>query len=304
MYKLLLGLVFVLLSITLGTSQELNFRVSVQTLSSINSVNLDPSYFKGMEKKMSELLNTTKWTNDEYLEHEKIRGSFVMTITELSQGSAIKAEIILQTERPVFNSTYSSPMINLIDKNVSFIYNELLPLNKTANTFYDNLSAILSYYAYVSLGMDYDSFSVNGGEPFLLKAQEIVTSLPSNVVNDEGWRNDGGGRRNRYWLLENLLSPRMRQFRQAFYEYHRLSLDNMYSEQDKSRFVMLSALTSMGQANLEYSGTYLVQVFGDAKKDEIIEIFKNGDPGQKSKIKTIMTGLDPTKASKYNEALN
>ncbi len=197
MYKLLLGLVFVLLSITLGTSQELNFRVSVQTLSSINSVNLDPSYFKGMEKKMSELLNTTKWTNDEYLEHEKIRGSLVMTITELSQGSAIKAEIILQTERPVFNSTYSSPMINLIDKNVSFIYNELLPLNKTANTFYDNLSAILSYYAYVSLGMDYDSFSVNGGEPFLLKAQEIVTSLPSNVVNDEGWRNDGGGRRNR-----------------------------------------------------------------------------------------------------------
>lgn len=304
MYKILLGFVFVVTTITLGRSQELNFRVSVQTLSSINSVNLDPSYFKGMEKKMSELLNTTKWTNDEYLEHEKIRGSFVMTITELSQGSAIKAEIILQTERPVFNSTYSSPMINLIDKNVSFIYNELLPLNKTANTFYDNLSAILSYYAYVSLGMDYDSFSVNGGEPFLLKAQEIVTSLPSNVVNDEGWRNDGGGRRNRYWLLENLLSPRMRQFRQAFYEYHRLSLDNMYSEQDKSRFVMLSALTSMGQANLEYSGTYLVQVFGDAKKDEIIEIFKNGDPGQKSKIKTIMTGLDPTKASKYNEALN
>lgn len=304
MYKILLGFVFVLLTITLGKSQELNFRVSVQTLASINSVNLDPSYFKGMEKKMSELINNTKWTNDDYLESEKIRGSLVMTITELSQGSAFKAEIILQTERPTFNSTYISPIINLLDKNVSFTYNELLPLNKTSNTFYDNLSSILSYYAYISLGMDYDSFSVNGGDQFFHKAQEIVTSLPSNIIGDEGWRNDGGGRRNRYWLMENLLSPRMRQFRQAFYEYHRLSLDNMYSEQDKSRFVMLSALTSMGQANLEYSGTYLIQIFGDAKKDEIIEIFKMGDPGQKSKIKTIMTGLDPTKSSKYNEALN
>ena len=245
MYKILLGFVFVVTTITLGRSQELNFRVSVQTLSSINSVNLDPSYFKGMEKKMSELINNTKWTNDDYLESEKIRGSLVMTITELSQGSAFKAEIILQTERPTFNSTYSTPIINLIDKNVSFIYNELLPLNKTSNTFYDNLSSILSYYAYISLGMDYDSFSVNGGDQFFRKAQEIVTSLPSNVIGDEGWRNDGGGRRNRYWLMENLLSPRMRQFRQAFYEYHRLSLDNMYDEQDKSRFVMLSALTSM-----------------------------------------------------------
>jgi hypothetical protein len=281
-------------------AQEMNIKVTVQTLSSINPVANNPSFFKDMEKKISELINTTKWTSDEFADHEKIRGTFLITITEATQGTAFKAEATFQTERPVFSSSYTTPIINVIDKNLSFIYSDLQPLLKTNVTFYDNLSSIISFYMYYALGMDYDTFSNNGGTPYFTMAQEIITSLPSNFAFDEGWRNNGSGRVNRYWLLENLLSPKMRQFRQAFYEYHRLSLDKMYDESDRSRAVMLSAITSIGQANIEYPNTYLVQMFSDAKRDEIIEIFKLGDKGQKEKLKSIMKGMDVSRASKYD----
>ncbi|MBL0026642.1 MAG: DUF4835 family protein [Saprospiraceae bacterium] len=248
-------------------------------------------------------MNNTKWGEDDFQPHEKIRGSLQLTITEEVQPTVFKAELVVQTERPVYNSIYTSPMINLIDKNVTFSFNGLQPLFKTNNTFYDNLSSILSFYVYYSLGMDYDSFKMNGGEPYFQKAQEVISSLPSINARDEGWKNDGSGRRNRYWLVENILNPRMRQFRQAYYEYHRLCLDKMYDEPDKSRAVLLSAITSIGQANIDYPNTYIIQMFGDSKKDEIVEIFKIGDRGQKTKVKTIMVGMDPSKTEKYN-ALN
>jgi hypothetical protein len=281
-------------------AQELNFNVNVITQASLKSLNSDASLFKDLEKNLTEFINTTKWGEDEFQQHEKIRGSLQITITEEVQPTIFKAEIVFQSERPVFNSTYSSPMISVIDKNVTFAFNGLNPILKTTNTFYDNLSAIVSFYAYYALGVDYDSFRINGGEPYFQRCMDVITSLPANYTNDEGWKNDGAGRRNRYWLTENVLNPRLRQFRQAYYEYHRLSLDKMFDEPDKSRAILLSAITSMGQANIDYPNTYLMQMFSDTKKDEIVEIFKIGDKGQKTKVKTIMVGIDPSRSDKYN----
>ena len=285
------------LSLSLLTAQELDFKVSlvVQT-----STTADPTLFKDLENNIREFMNSTKWTEDEFQNNEKIRGSVQLTITSEPQPNLFTAELILQTERPVFNSSYSSPILNLIDKNVTLNFTGLQPLLKTTNTFYDNLSSILSFYAYLTIGCDYDSFSLNGGEMMFNKAQEIITSLPSNMVRDEGWKNDGGSRRNRFWMIENILNPRMRQYRQAFYEYHRLCLDKMYDDPDKSRAVLLSTLTSIGQANIEYPNSVLLQRFGDAKKDEIVEIFKIGDKGQKTKVSAIMVGIDASKKEKYS----
>lgn len=290
-------LLFGFFSLSLLSAQELDFKVSlvVQT-----STTADPVLFKDLENNMREFLNATKWTEDEFQNLEKIRGSLQLTITSEPQPNVFTAELILQTERPVFNSSYSSPILNLIDKNVSFSFSGLQPLLKTTNTFYDNLSSILSYYAYLTIGSDYDSFSLNGGELMFNKAQEIITSLPSNMVRDDGWKNDSGSKRNRYWMVENILNPRMRQFRQAFYEYHRLCLDKMFDDPDKSRAVLLSTLTSIGQANIEYPNSVLLQRFGDAKKDEIVEIFKIGDKGQKTKVSAIMVGIDASKKEKYS----
>ncbi|MFZ1454922.1 MAG: DUF4835 family protein [Saprospiraceae bacterium] len=281
-------------------AQELNFSVNVITQASLKSLNSDASLFKDLEKNLTEFVNTTKWGEDEFQQHEKIRGSLQITITEEVQPTIFKAEFVFQSERPVFNSTYSSPMISVIDKNVTFAFNGLNPILKTTNTFYDNLSAIVSFYAYYALGVDYDSFRINGGEPYFQRCMDVITSLPANYANDEGWKNDGAGRRNRYWLTENVLNPRLRQFRQAYYEYHRLSLDKMFDEPDKSRAILLSAITSMGQANNDYPNTYLMQMFSDTKKDEIVEIFKIGDKGQKTKVKTIMSVIDPSRSDKYN----
>lgn len=285
------------LSLSTLTAQELDFKVSlvVQT-----STTADPTLFKDLENNIREFMNSTKWTEDEFQNNEKIRGSVQLTITSEPQPNLFTAELILQTERPVFNSSYSSPILNLIDKNVTLNFTGLQPLLKTTNTFYDNLSSILSFYAYLTIGCDYDSFSLNGGELMFNKAQEIITSLPSNMVRDEGWKNDGGSRRNRFWMIENILNPRMRQYRQAFYEYHRLCLDKMYDDPDKSRAVLLSTLTSIGQANIEYPNSVLLQRFGDAKKDEIVEIFKIGDKGQKTKVSAIMVGIDASKKEKYS----
>ena len=262
-------------------AQELNFSVNVITQASLKSLNSDASLFKDLEKNLTEFVNTTKWGEDEVQQHEKIRGSLQITITEEVQPTIFKAEFVFQSERPVFNSTYSSPMISVIDKNVTFAFNGLNPILKTTNTFYDNLSAIVSFYAYYTLGVDYDSFRINGGEPYFQRCMDVITSLPANYAND-------------------VLNPRLRQFRQAYYEYHRLSLDKMFDEPDKSRAILLSAITSMGQANNDYPNTYLMQMFSDTKKDEIVEIFKIGDKGQKTKVKTIMSVIDPSRSDKYN----
>ncbi|MBK9150272.1 MAG: DUF4835 family protein [Saprospiraceae bacterium] len=277
--------------------QELNLSVKVMVQTSFT---VDPALFKDLEKDIRNFMNTTKWTDEEYQPHEKISGTMQITITSEPSPNVFQAELILQTSRPVYNSNYESPVLNIIDKNVMFNFTGIQPLLKTTNTFYDNISAILSYYAYVIIGFDDDSFSLYGGNLQFSRAQEIINSLPGNMVRDEGWRNDLGSRRNRFWLIENLLDGRMRQFRQAFYDYHRMALDNMYNDPDRSRAVMLSALTAIGQANVEYPNTMLVQVFGDTKKDEIIEIFKMGDKGQKTKVTNIMVGMDAAKKDRYS----
>lgn len=283
-----------------GQSQELNFQVSVVTQGSLNAFKNDAVFFNTLETKIKELINVSKWTEDEYQPYERIKGNFQLTVVQEISNTQFRCELVWQSERPVFNSIYTTTLISLIDKNVIFEYTDLQPLFITNTTFYDNLSSIISFYVYMTLGFDYDSFKLNGGELYFQKAMEIINSLDFRYRDEAGWILTGGGRRNRYWFVENILNPRMRQFRQAYYDYHRQCLDKMYDDPAKSRALMLSAITSIGQADIEYPSTYLIQIFGDAKKDEIIEIFKNGDKGQKTKVKTIMVGMDATKAEKYN----
>ncbi len=280
-------------------SQELDFKVTLQTQSSINKFNNTPEFYKTLESTISDFINKTRWTEDEFRPHERIKGNIQITILEELTPTYFTGEIVWKTERPVFNSNYSTQLINIIDKDFEFSYSDMQPLLQTTNTFYDNLSSILSFYSYVTLGMDYDSFSTNGGEKHFRMAQEIITSLNASVAGQRGWTQTGSGRRNRFWFIENILSAPMRQFRQAFYEYHRVALDNMYLEPEKYRAVLLSALTAIHQAEKEYPSTYLIQIFGDAKKFEVIDIFLNADKGQRTKVQNLMVGMDVTKKQDY-----
>ncbi|MCB9309653.1 MAG: DUF4835 family protein [Lewinellaceae bacterium] len=279
-----------------GYSQELNFNVKVVAQTKILS---DPAFLQAMEKSISDFMNNTAWTDNFYEDYEKIKGTLQLTITSELVQNSFDGELILKTERPVYYSNYSSPILNIIDKHVSFNYNGSFPLRKTTNVVFDQLSSLLSYYAYVSIGLDEESFKNGGGEPMMQKAQELVNTMVSSGDSSDGWSNISGFRNNRYYLVENFFNPQLRQFRQAFYEYHRMGLDKLYLEAEKSRAVILSSLTAIGQANTDYPGTKLLNEFSNAKATEVVEIFSPADRGQKSKVMDIMLGIDPSKSLYY-----
>jgi hypothetical protein len=190
-------------------------------------------------------------------------------------------------------------MINHQDRDVTFDYEQFQPLIFSRNAFNDNLSAILSFYAYFILGMDGDSFSPFGGEPYFKIAQDIVNNIPQNAAAaNPGWRSLDGNR-NRYWMAENVLSPRVRPFRQAMYDYHRHGLDVMAGKAAEGRAIMMQALEEIAQVNQVYPNSMIIQMFNQTKGTEVTEIFKGGTTNEKERAINVMTRIDPTNAARY-----
>ncbi len=295
--RIVVLLLFVL-SFGLIKAQELDFSVSLQVP---NNTNTDPSVFKSLEKDITEFINNNKWTEDEFQPSEKIKGKLQITITSAKDLSFV-ADVSVQISRPVFNADYISPLLNYYDKGITFNYIQGQNLIKSDKTYLDNLSSTLTFYAYLALGFDYDSFELYGGEKYFSAARETYNNLPNGIkTSDEAWANKGINGRNKYWLIENILSPRLREFRQMFYEYHRSSLDNMYQDVDKNRAVMLSALSNIEGLHQSYPNSYLLQIFSDTKFQEIIEIFKPGDSGQRNKVRNLLTLTNQAKKDRFDE---
>lgn len=278
-------------------AQELNIDVKVSTP---NIQLADPRIFADMEINISEFLNNTKWTDDDYEDLEKIEGSLLITIVEELSTTSFKADFIFQSIRPVYNSNYKSQLLNYSDKNVPLSYVERQPIRKSTDTYFDNLSSVLTFYACAILGFDYDSFSPFGGEQYFQLAQNVLNTIPDHVRGaDDNWSLQGKSR-NRFYMIENLLNPRIKPLRQAMYEYHRLSLDTMADDADKAKAIMSSAITSISQVNKDLPNSMLVQMFTDCKRKEIIEIFKGANRGEQTKIYDLMVVLDPSQASEYS----
>jgi hypothetical protein len=183
---------------------------------------------------------------------------------------------------------------------VLITYEEYQQLEDSRDIFNDNLSSVLSYYAYLILGYDYDSFSELGGDRYFRIAQSIINTIPPGVQSqDNGW-SSLGNKANRYWIVENMQSPKMRPYREAMYKYHRLGLDLMHSDKVEATAVLVEALTTIDDVRASYPNTIALQMFSNAKSDEIIEIFKGADRMDKSKVMQVMRKLDIANASKYN----
>jgi len=294
MVRILLSACLVL-SLSLSQAQELLVNVKVVAP---NLTTTDPVIFQNLEVAIREFYNNTRWTSDAFEPEEKINANVQLTILEELGNNAFSGEIIVQANRPVYNSSYNTPMISLIDNRVSFSYLDRQPIEKSDNRFTDNLSSILTYYAYIILGFDYDSFSENGGEAYFRQAENTLNSVPTSFQG-EGWSNAGNNVRNRFTLLENLFNPRMRDFRSAFYDYHIKSLDAMSDDSDKARAIMLACMNSIRGVNTSYPNSMLLNLFIDTKRDEILEIFKVADRVQKTQVYTTLTRIDPSNASKY-----
>ncbi|MDZ4680744.1 MAG: DUF4835 family protein [Saprospiraceae bacterium] len=293
--KKMLFLFFVLAAVSLQ-AQELTFSVKINTL---KLQTVDPKVFITLEQSVAEFLNNQKWTDEIFETNERINCNLVLTIQEELSPTSFKADVAIQTSRPVFGSSYETRMLNHLDKEVTFSYEQFQPLIYSKNVFNDNLSSILAFYIYIILGMDADSFSLFGGDEHYQTAQEILNTVPQNVASSAaGWRSTEGSR-NRFWIIENILSPRVRPLRQGLYEYHRQGLDMMSNDVNTGRAIVLQALEEVDKVNQSYPNAMIVQMFSNAKSDEIVEIFKRGTRPEQDRVVQIMVKVDATNAAKY-----
>lgn len=290
-----------LLISTATSAQEFNAKVRINTPQLQTA---DPAIFKTLEKAIVQLVNGTAWTNDKYEPYERINANITINITEEISATSFKAEMLIQASRPIYHASQETQLLALSDPSITFTYEQFQPIEYTKNVYDNNLTSILSFYCYVILGLDYDTFSPNGGTPYYQTAQDIITAIPPNIVNaDDGWSAVKGNNRNRYWILENILNPRVADYRSALYEYHLRGLDRMADDTEEARASIANAINKVAQVNQNYPNSMIIQLFAIAKGDEILQIFMADTPANKKKVYNAMIKIDAPNASKYEPLL-
>lgn len=291
-------LIFALCLVVIAEAQEFNARVIVNTPQLQTA---DPKIFKTLQTSIRDMFNNTKWTEDEFEQEERLQVTLTLNITEEISATAFKADLAINASRPVFNSDYETVVFNYQDGDIQFTYEEYQPVEFSKNVFQDNLSSILGFYAYMLLGLDYDSFSELGGDDYFQEAQNIVSTIPSNVAQSVGgWTSIETGQRNRYWLIENVLNPRMEPFRKAMYLYHRGGLDRMADDVGSGVTACATAITQIAEAHKAYRNSMIINIFALSKQTEILQIFVGADQTQKQRVYRAMVQIDAANASKYN----
>lgn len=280
-----------------GFSQELKCAVSVNASQIQTS---DAGIFKDMENAIEQFMNGRRWTNDTYKNHEKIICNFLITITKMPAIGSFSASVQVQSARPVFNSSYNSLLFNFADREWEFEYIESMPLEYNDNTFTNNLTSMLAFYAYLIVGLDYDSFSELGGTPYFQRALTVVNNAQQS--NLPGWQALGSNR-NRYWIIENLNNPQMVDLRKAIYHYHRNGLDLFDTDPDKSREVILNGLKDIKKVRDVNPNAILVVSFFDAKGKELANIFSDGNIQIRRQAYDIITAIDPSNRTTYEKML-
>ncbi|MEO6150352.1 MAG: DUF4835 family protein [Mucilaginibacter sp.] len=293
MRKLSLYILFICLGYT-AAAQDLNARV--QVLSPKIQVT-NKRVFEVLETAMRDFLNGRKWSPDAILPQERIDCTFILNITAWDNSSSFSGELQVQASRPVFNSAYTTTLLNVNDRDFDFSYTEGQTIDYTDQNFQGNLSAVMAFYAYVIMGMDYDSFSRFGGSPFFSAAQNIVINAQTGSFR--GWKAFDSNL-NRYWLAENLNSKLYSNLRSFMYDYHRNGLDLMSDNVAKGRAAISTMLPSLSEVDRKRLGSMYPLVFFTTKSNELVSIFSKASPQEKSAAFNILTQIDPANGMKYN----
>ena len=293
MKSILIGIFTFLILIQNALAQELRCNVSIQH-QKIQGAN--QTLFNTMRSDIYEFMNNRKWTDNVFTYDERIRCNINIILNEQLSANEFKGSIRVQLVRPVFNSSYETTVLNINDNDFQCKYVEYQPLefNETSNR--DNLTNILAYYAYVILGFDYDTFSPEGGTPYFEKAQAIVNNSQNAV--EKGWKSFES-ERNRYWLVENILNKSYADFRKCMYEYHRDGLDLMADRVEEGRANIASSLRDLQKVFRRKPSLYILQMFFDAKSDELVKIFSKSFPDEQNRVLTILNEIDPSNGNKY-----
>ncbi len=275
-------------------SQELNCQVSV--VSPQIQGTTEKQVFDQLQKAIFEFMNNTRWTKDNYTTPERIDCSILINVTQKLSSDDYKATIQIQSRRPVFKSSYYSPVVNYIDENFVFKFQQFQQLDFNLNTYSNNLTSILAFYAYIVIANDYDTFTNLGGTEYYQKAQTIVSNAQSS--SETGWKSFESNK-NRYWIVENALQPVFQPIRECLYKYHRLGLDIMNEKADDGRKEILKSTELLLGVYKNRPASFIMELFFNAKVDEIVNIFSKGLPDEKSKIVETLTTVDPANSNKY-----
>jgi len=275
-------------------AQELNCTVTVNAAKIPGS---NKQIFTTLENALNEFVNQKRWTNQNFKPQERINCNLTLTILEQT-GSEFKGHIQIQASRPVYNATYLTPTFNFKDDNFSFQYTEFEPLLFNENTFESNLVSILSFYIHIILGIDADTFSLNGGTPFYTKAQNILVQAQQGGYT--GW-NQNDGIRSRFTLIDNILSPTYSLFREIMYAYHIKGLDVMSQNKKNAKQEITKSIRDLKTIFNSRPNAFLLRIFMDSKADEIVNIFSDGPKFDTSKLKEDLIRISPINASKWNE---
>ncbi|HKJ05871.1 MAG TPA: DUF4835 family protein [Flavobacteriaceae bacterium] len=291
MYKFLLF--FVLFSVSIVNAQELNCSITVNADKIPGS---NKQVFETLEAELTEFVNQKKWTNYNYKPQEKIDCNMTITIVE-QNNTSFKGNIQIQSSRPVFNSTYLTPVFNFKDDNFSFEYMEFQPLVYNKNSYESNLVSTITFYVYTILGFDADTFELNGGENYFKEAQDILVQAQQGGY--KGWK-QADGNSTRFTLIDNLLSPTYKLFRDAMYNYHLKGLDVMSVSAKEAKEQIALSVTNLTTIHSNRPNAFLIRVFMDSKADELVDVFADGPYFDTFKLKEDLLKISPVNASKWN----
>lgn len=288
-----------LLTALFVSAQELRCKV---TINSDKIEGSNKSVYETLRQTLEEYINTTRWTNLTFAEKERIDCSMMIIVNSVDN-NVYHCEMQIQSRRPVYNTAYYSTMVNMRDAQFNFLYQEFDRLEYTPGVFTTNIAELVAYYCYLLIGYDMDSYSRLGGTPYFQECEGIVSTAQSASIDDaeaKGWKAFDSNR-NRYALINNLMDEAFRDFRNYCYEYHRLGLDEMSQNVANGRARIAEGITILRETNKARPSTHAINVFLDAKSDELINIFSQGTSSEKDLVYETLNAVDPTRQAQYEK---
>jgi hypothetical protein len=282
-----------------AAAQELRCDVKVNTQ---RMTGVDPAVFQSMQTALNEFMNNKVWTTDQFSIEERIECSIFIQIDKALEQDVYQAKVTIQSARPVLNSTYNSPMFNFVDNEWIITYAQNQPLEFNPTQYNSNLTSLLGFYAYVLIGLDYETMSKGGGTKYFTLAEQIMNNVPANNPDTKSWTPFfGSANRNRYSLISSLIGSKYAGFREALFQYHFAGMDNFYDRPTLARQNILNALDKLDKIARDYPNNILLSIFFQAKSDELVNVFSGADGGEKSKALILLKRTDPSNATKYDK---
>lgn len=300
--KLLVASLFVVLSVLNLKAQELNCQVSIITDARLEVTSVEKEIFDQLKQTIYDMMNTTQWTKDKFKVEERINCNIQIQINSIPSPGTYSGSMQVQSSRPSFNSSYNTTVFNFQDDDITFSYSRNSVLIYAPNQFRDNLTSVLAFYAYFIIGMDYDSFSLKGGTPYFNEAQSIVSNAQSSGA--AGWKSNEAGKRNRFYLVDNVLHQLFEPLRECNYEYHRNGIDKLYDDKLVGRKAIFDALTKLNKVVATRPNSINLLNFVQAKQVELKNLYADAEVKDKNEIVNLLKRLDPANATKYQEILN